>query len=114
MNELLWSPSAGRIASSNIDRFRRAVAESTGLDLPDTKALHEWSIGEPGSFWSALWDDAGVIGHKGHIAFVPGSQMWEARFFPEARLNFAENLLDGRGASPDDSALIYRREDGLT
>ena len=114
MSEQLWEPSAERIASSNIDRFRRAVAANTGLDLPDTRALHEWSIGDPGSFWSAAWDDVGIIGEKGPMAFLPGSHMWEARFFPEAQLNFAENLLDGKGASADEAALIYRREDGLT
>ena len=113
MSGQLWEPSADRVATSNIDRFRRAVAERTGLDLPDSRALHAWSIGDPGSFWSAVWDDSGIIGDKGQTAFVPGSHMWEGRFFPEARLNVAENLLDGRGASPDDAALIYRREDGL-
>ena len=114
MSEQLWAPSAQRIAASNIDAFRRAVAESAGLDIPDTRALHEWSIGHPGLFWSALWDDARVVGEKGDTDFAPGSHMWEARFFPEARLNFAQNLLNGKGTPAEAAALTYRREDGLT
>ena len=112
MSERLWAASPERILGSNIDRFRRSIVAETGLALADTRALHKWSIEEPGSFWSAVWDDAGVIGEKGDNAFLPGDHMWEARFFPEARLNFAENLLDGRGAEPGQPALIYRREDG--
>ena len=113
MSEQLWAASPERILASNIDRFRRSVIAETGLHLADTKALHTWSIAEPASFWSAVWDDVGMIGEKGGTSFVPGHHMWEARFFPEARLNVAENLLDGRGAGIDQPALIYQREDGF-
>ena len=113
MTEPLWVPSPTRVEASKIDRFRRAVAVSSSLDLPDTKSLYRWSIADPGGFWSAVWDDVGTIGEKSDVAFLPGSHMWEGRFFPEGRLNVAENLLDGRGAGPNEPALIYRREDGL-
>ncbi|HKY48296.1 MAG TPA: acetoacetate--CoA ligase [Acidimicrobiia bacterium] len=113
MSEKLWAPSEDRILASNIDRFRRSVVALTGLDLVDTAALHRWSIEEPARFWSAVWDDVGMIGEKGESSFVPGNHMWEGRFFPEARLNVAENLLDGRGAAVDQPALIYQREDGF-
>jgi acetoacetyl-CoA synthetase len=112
--EALWTPSPDRVGGSNIDRFRRRVELEAGLELADTAQLHRWSIENLGSFWSAVWDDVGVIGEKGTETFVPGGQMWEARFFPQARLSVAENLLDGRGAAPDRMALLYRREDGLS
>jgi acetoacetyl-CoA synthetase len=110
MSERLWAASPERILASNIDRFRRSVTV-TGPDLPDTRALHRWSIQEPGRFWSAVWDDVGMIGDKGAVPFLPSEHMWDARFFPEARLNVAENLLDGKGSGVDQPALIYRRED---
>ena len=113
MSEQLWSASPERIRASNMDKFRRSVAAKTGLDLADTGDLHKWSIADPACFWSAVWDDVGMIGEKGETSFEPGDHMWEARFFPEARLNVAENLLDGRGAGADQPALLYRREDGF-
>ncbi|HUP16837.1 MAG TPA: acetoacetate--CoA ligase [Acidimicrobiia bacterium] len=111
MSEQLWAPSPERILASNIDRFRRSVNAGVGLDLADTRALQMWSIKEPGGFWSAVWDDVGMIGEKGETFFVAGDHMWEARFFPDARLNVAENLLDGRGIGAHQPALLYRRED---
>jgi acetoacetyl-CoA synthetase len=113
MSEQLWAASPERIRSTSIDQFRRSVSATTGLELPDTKALHQWSLGNPGDFWSAVWDDVGIVGDKGDSAFRPGDRMWEARFFPEARVSVVENLLDGRGAAADEPALIYRREDGF-
>lgn len=113
MTPPLWTPSPARVRASHLDAFRRRVAAESGLDLPDTRALHAWSVSEPGRFWDLTWDDTGVIGHKGDLAMEPGSAMWEAKFFPEASLNFAENLLDGRGVADQEPAIIYHREDGL-
>ncbi|MEX0698428.1 MAG: AMP-binding protein, partial [Acidimicrobiia bacterium] len=109
----LWTPSPARVEASHLAAFRRRVAAETGLDLPDTRALHAWSVSEPARFWDLTWDDTGVIGHKGDLAMEPGSAMWEAKFFPKASLNFAENLLDGRGVADQEPAIIYHREDGL-
>jgi acetoacetyl-CoA synthetase len=71
--------------------------------------LHRFSTEAPAEFWSALWDFAGVVGDKGSAPYlVDGDKMPGARFFPRARLNFAENLLrkDGDGA-----ALVFWGED---
>ena len=95
-----------------MDSFRRLVEAATGVSLPNTRALHDWSIAELGRFWDLTWDDTGVVGDKGVARFEPGAAMWEGRFFPEASLNFAENLLDGRGRPGGEPAIIYRREDG--
>jgi acetoacetyl-CoA synthetase len=113
MTEPLWFPSAARVEASAIDLFRRRVSETRGLDLPDTDALHRWSISDPAGFWSEVWDDTGMIGDRGDLKLIAGAEMPEAVFFPDARLSVVENLLDGRGASPNSPAIEYRREDGL-
>lgn len=113
MTEPLWFPSAARVEASAIDLFRRRVSETRGLELPDTEALHRWSISDPAAFWSEVWHDTGMIGDRGDTVLISGTEMPDAVFFPDARLNVVENLLDGRGASPDSPAIEYRREDGL-
>jgi acetoacetyl-CoA synthetase len=75
----------------------------------DYTSLHAWSIEDPEGFWSAAWDDLGVIGDRGDRTMVRGTQLFETRFFPEARLNVAENLLGHRGPEP---ALLFQSEDG--
>ncbi len=68
--------------------------------------LHAWSVREPAAFWSAVWDESGVIGTKGARALDGGERMappgaaGAARWFPEARLNFAENVLRRRDDAP--------------
>jgi len=78
--------------------------------LPDYAALWRWSVAEPEAFWCAVWDEAGVVGDRGAATVLDRERMPGARWFPEARLNFAENLLRRRDESP---AMIFRGEDGV-
>jgi len=89
--------------------FRAWCEPFAGQALADSRALHAWSIAERGAFWSALWDWCGVLGERGERALVDGDRMPGARWFPDARLNFAENLLRRRDRSP---ALVARDERG--
>jgi len=88
----LWQPSDEVIAGSRIDAFRRFVEERSGVVLADSHALHTWSVEQPGEFWDAVWDFFGVVGEKGGIVTEPAT-LPAAVFFPEARLNLAENIL---------------------
>ena len=65
----------------------------------------------PGAFWRAAWDQLGLIGDPGAITFEPGATMPDARFFPDGRLSFTENMLAG-GGDDDRAAIIWEREDG--
>jgi acetoacetyl-CoA synthetase len=102
MDAPLWTPSPDRIARSNLARFGggRRYAE-----------LYEWSIREPQAFWSAMWDFAGIVGVKGSRVAIDMDRMPGARFFPDARLNFAENALQQDGDGP---AIVYRSESGAS
>lgn len=94
-DDILWSPLAEAFSGSAMARF----AAKAGFDPKDYSAMHRWSVSDKGAFWSALWDFADVTGTKGETAFVPdeAAPMTGARFFPQARLNLAENLLKGPG-----------------
>jgi acetoacetyl-CoA synthetase len=91
--------------------FRIWCAEKFAVDLPDHDALHQWSITERGAFWSAVWDYCGVKGVKGARDLIHGDVMLDSRFFPDAQLNFAENLLAGTG---DGDAILFRGEDKVS
>jgi acetoacetyl-CoA synthetase len=109
MSEPLWRPSAEWIAAANLTRFRQDAAAAAGRSLPDYAALHAWSIAEPAAFWRLVWSFCGVIGEIGAAPhLVDGDRMPGARFFPAARLNYAENLLRRRD---DADAIVFRGED---
>jgi acetoacetyl-CoA synthetase len=94
----LWAPSAQAAAASNMMAFFGLVKERHGLSLASYDALHGWSVANPELFWDAVWDFTGVIGEKGARILTDGGRMPGAKFFPDARLNFAENLLRGEGS----------------
>ncbi|HSI40849.1 MAG TPA: acetoacetate--CoA ligase [Xanthobacteraceae bacterium] len=105
----LWTPSPERVAKSGITRFIATVNHRHAVSLADYRALHAWSITEPAAFWREVWDLGDVIGEPGDHALADGARMPGARFFPEARLNYAENLL--RPRQRDVTAIIFRGED---
>ncbi|RQW29152.1 acetoacetate--CoA ligase [Rhodobacteraceae bacterium CH30] len=106
----LWSPRPERIAASHLAAFTRLMASVSGASYPDYASLWQASIDQPETFWSLLWDYGKVIGDKGKTILQHGDSMASARFFPEARLNYAENLL-----RRDDEALacVFWSEDKI-
>ncbi len=110
MDQPSWRPSAARIAEANLTRFRHAVHERWGFEAGDFAALHEFSVAQPQKFWLSVWDFAGVIAEtQGSAVLRDPHLMPGAEWFPEARLNFAENLLRRRDHHP---ALIFGGENG--
>ena len=104
MKNPLWSPAPQRIAESNMQAFQ-AFCDVTG----GYEQLHQFSVTEKAAFWSAVWDYCGVIGDKGETVLRHPERMPGAEWFPEAKLNFAENLLRYRD---DKIALIAYLETG--
>ena len=108
MAALLWEPSAERIRQTNMYRFMQAVNQRFDRRLEDYSALYQWSIDHIPEFWETLWEFTGVVCSRSYDRVVddPG-RMPGARWFPGARLNFAENLLRHRN---DRTALIFKGE----
>ena len=106
----IWRPSPARVADANLTRFIESVSARKGLKLRSYDDLYVWSITHPGDFWEELAHFANVRADwgPGPVLEQP-DKMPGARFFPNARLNFAENLLRFRDEQP---ALIFRNERG--
>ncbi|MFL6651570.1 MAG: acetoacetate--CoA ligase, partial [Sulfurifustaceae bacterium] len=106
----LWRPSPARVAGANLTAFMAQVNARFG-NIRDFWELHRWSVEQPEAFWSAAWDFCEIIAaERGKQVLVDGDRMPGARWFPEARLNFAENLLRFRGA---EDALVFWGEDKI-
>jgi acetoacetyl-CoA synthetase len=105
IGEIVWQPSPERIASTALARF----TQEAGFIPTDYNGLHDWSVTEPEAFYTKLWDTLGIIGARGEAAYQPGPDLISTRFFPDAALNYAENLL----RNPDERlAIIAHRDDG--
>ena len=109
MSDILWAPSAERAATTNAGAFLHWLAATGRAEPADWPALWRWSVADLPGFWDALWDFAGLIGDKAGPALTLGATMEAARFFPECRISYAENILRHQGAR---EALVFRGEDG--
>lgn len=107
----LWAPSETAVASAAITDFAKIAASRTQIPLETYSALHDWSVGDRSAFWDLVWDYADIVGEKGSRILVDGDRMPGARFFPDARLNVAENLLQKTGPS---DALVFQGEDKVS
>lgn len=98
----LWQPNPNSVGDTRMAVFMQATGHGRYADL------WQWSVDQPEAFWSTLWDFCGAVGDKGRTVLVDGDKMPGARWFPEARLNYAENLLTNRDAG---EALVFWGED---
>ncbi|MGX5850311.1 acetoacetate--CoA ligase [Mesorhizobium sp. PL10] len=106
----LWTPTQDQIDAAPLTAFTKAAAAKIGTSLASYAELHRWSVEDREGFWSLLWDFCGIVGDKGETVLVDGDKMPGAAFFPDATLNFAENLLKKTGSG---DAIVFRGEDKI-
>jgi acetoacetyl-CoA synthetase len=106
----VWQPSVERVAAANMTAFMQRAATRWNRSFADYAELHRWSIEHPEEFWVSVWEFGEVRGEMGSKVVVDGEKMPGAKWFPEARLNFAQNLLRSRD---DGTALTFWGEDKL-
>ena len=107
MNRLLWSPS--EIENSQAWKFMQEVNQKHNLKLKNFHELYEWSCQSSEHFWDLFLDFSSIIVDKGSSNILKnGANLLESEWFPDAKLNFAENLLSRRD---DSDAVIFWGED---
>ena len=110
MTDPVWTPSEERRQAAHLTAFMAAVSDATGQSLANYPDLHAWSVEERSEFWQQLWSFAGITASvTSEQVLVDGDRMPGAKWFVDAKLNFAENLLRKRGPQ---AAIIFRDEAG--
>jgi acetoacetyl-CoA synthetase len=110
MDEALWSPGEQRIAGTILSRFMADVAPRIGNAPLSYDGLYRYSLENSGEFWAELWRFAELRGEMGAPPFLlDADRMPGARFFPQARLNYAENALAKRRGNT--TALVFWGEE---
>jgi acetoacetyl-CoA synthetase len=111
MNKPIWEPGNERIERANMNRFMRYVRESTGNeDIRRSAPLYDFSVRHPEKFWPLVWEFCGIrASGEFEPVLVDADKMPGAKFFPNVKLNFAQNLLRHKD---DRIALVFRNEWG--
>ncbi len=108
MRKALWVPSEERKRDANITRFMDVVNARYKLNLASYSDLYNWSVNNIPDFWLTVWEFAGIKASKQYDAVVTDLSVFPgAKWFPGAKLNFAENLLRYRD---DQLAFIFKGE----
>ena len=106
---VVWTPSQDQILNSNLKKFTEFVEENTGKHFKSYDELHHFSISNP-EFWRFIIEFCKVEGEwNGPI--YEGENIFSAKWFPQSKLNFAENMLKNRS---DNEALVFRCEDRIS
>lgn len=121
-NKPVWQPSEQRIADANLTRFiDNFDLSELHLDrgIQSYAELHQWSVDQPESFWKNVWQFCGVVGSQGSEIQTQGESRWQqpksnrdAIWFPNAQVNYAENLLRLAQTMPDQHAIWFENERG--
>ena len=108
----LWEPSAEWIKNANITRFIEFVNREYGQKIKGGKDLYKFSVEKIEDFWDAMWKFSDIIASKPYDKVVEDLSVFPGtKWFPGARLNFAENLLKYKD---DQLAFIFQGETKVT
>ena len=114
----LWIPSEERVQASNLQQFIQHI-NMQGEAVETYQQLHQWSVADKKKFWLEIWQFCDVIGFCGNCIYGEGIARWQkflpARdtiWFPQAQLNYAENLLSYAFQKPEGVAIWFKNENG--
>jgi acetoacetyl-CoA synthetase len=107
MNKPLWKPSQQMKQESLLEDFSKFVNFDSKHNF---KNLWEWSVKNKEEFWSKFWDYSKIIGDKGKEVIRKNKIFNETKFFPDSKINYAENILKKKN---NDCAIHFLSEKGF-
>ncbi|WP_274884582.1 acetoacetate--CoA ligase [Vibrio harveyi] len=114
----VWQPTEDRIEQANITQFIEHINRQ-GFELTNYSDLHQWSLEHNEHFWKEVWQFCDLIGTQGNIVKAQGESRWQspmqnrdAVWFPQAQVNYAENLLSLAEQQADELAIWFENERG--
>ena len=107
MNKPLWQPSQKLKQDSILQDFCKFIDFKSSDSF---KELWQWSVKNPEEFWSKFWDYSKIIGDKGSEIIKKDKIFNKSKFFPDSKLNYAENILKKKS---NDIAINFLSEKGF-
>jgi acetoacetyl-CoA synthetase len=106
--KVLWTPSEERIERATLTRYMRWLEEKHGLHFDGYHELWRWSVFDIEAFWRSIVDFCGVRFAEGGETVLGSEAMPGAKWFPGARLSYAEHVFAGK--DPDSLAIQHASE----
>ncbi|WP_348762285.1 acetoacetate--CoA ligase [uncultured Salinisphaera sp.] len=111
---IVYTPDEATVSRTRLAGYLRWLAErgqAPTHDPRDYAALHAWSVADETPFWDTLWDYLGLVGERGTAPALDSTRLPGARWFADAQLNYAENLLaPARHGRADATAIVALSE----
>jgi len=110
MKKWLWRINKKKLDKSNLVNYLIFLNKRHNLHIRNSFLnLWKWSIENPKYFWNSVWDFTKIKGSKGNIILKKSKLFYKNKFFPRAKLNYAQNILIKKNNKP---AIIFKSENG--
>ncbi|MDQ2875213.1 MAG: acetoacetate--CoA ligase, partial [Actinomycetota bacterium] len=111
--ETLWAPTAATVDRARMTHYARWLSAERGLAAGGGyDELWQWSVADPGRFWTSIWDYFDVLGQRGDGPPLSGGPMPDVTWFAGTTVNYARNALRHAGSDPTRTAVIFESEAG--
>ena len=110
METYLWKINKEKLSKTNLAQYSNFIKQNYKINSGnDFNKIWRWSVNNPKIFWKSIWDFTKVKGNLGNILLQESDIFFKNKFFPDAKLSYAENLLKKNNSDP---AIIFRSENG--
>ena len=110
MNNQIWKIKDKKLNNTNLFLYSEFIKKKYKIEIEnDFNKVWKWSVENPRYFWKSIWDFTGVKGKLGKVFLKDSETFFKNKFFPDTKLNYAENILKKNNSDP---AIIFKSENG--
>ena len=110
MKTYLWKMHKEKLNRTNLAFYSNFLSKNYKIEHEnDFNKIWQWSVDNPNIFWKSIWEFTKVKGILGDALFQKSDIFFKNKFFPDTKLNYAENLLKKNNA---EQAIIFKSENG--
>ena len=110
MKTYLWKINEKKLNETNLQKYSDFINKNYKVDAnKDFNKIWRWSVENKSAFWKSIWEFTKVKGNLGNEAVKKSDIFFKNKFFPNAKLNYAENLLRKNN---NETAIIFKSENG--
>ena len=90
----VWKLKKEKLSKTNLYLYSNFIKKKFDIDTKyNFNKIWKWSVEKPQIFWRSIWDFTNVKGTSGSIIYKKSKNFHKSKFFPRAKLNYAQNLL---------------------